>query len=61
MLAGLLHFLGQASEKRGTAVDLLRKCVSGQKLGPYSQEADPGNEPIMRLPKLPTFLLTVRW
>ena len=25
------------------------------------QQADPGNEPIIRLPKLPTFLLPVRW
>ena len=49
-----------APEKCGTAVDLLRKCVTGRKLVPQFQQAGPGDEPIIRLPKLPTFLLPVR-
>ena len=30
-----------APEKRGTAVDLLRKCVIGRELGPYSNRQVP--------------------
>ena len=46
-----------APEKRGTVVDLRRKVVTQPEALSLFRQTGPGNEPIMRLPKPPDFVV----